>query len=335
MRKRISRLRWPVDFRQRAALRLVHGATTDALVLLYHRVAEPELDPQLLSVSPEHFAEHLEVLTGHGPLLPLTGIRGARAGFAVTFDDGYADNLVAAELLAAAGVPATVFVVAGLLGQSPWWDELSRLVLLSPMLPPVIELEIGGRRHTWEVSTGGPPDRSWNVLSAVADGPRTALYRELFAELRPRRDGERASAISQLADQVDEPGDGGECILTPEELEELAQVEGMEVGAHTCTHPVLSTLPRECQRMEIVEAKRLLEEVIGSRISSFAYPFGSFADYGPETVEFVRGAGFARACINDPARLRSRADRFRLPRFLVRDWDGDEFERRLRSWLAS
>src|SRR3954470_15948888 len=105
-----------------------------ALILLYHRVATPTRDPQLLSVSPERFAEHLEVVRRCAEPVALAGIlaqgEGPRA--AITFDDGYADNLhEAAPLLAAAGVPATVFVVSGQVGTTDefWWDELERVLL--------------------------------------------------------------------------------------------------------------------------------------------------------------------------------------------------------------
>ena len=51
---------------------------------------------------------------------------------AVTFDDGYVDNLKFAKpRLESAGVPATVFVTTGQIGRAGefWWDELARIVL--------------------------------------------------------------------------------------------------------------------------------------------------------------------------------------------------------------
>ena len=106
---------------------------------MYHRVADQPIDPWGNAVSPAHFKEHLEVLVRtRRPLALPDFVRNVVAGtlpanaVALTFDDGYADNLVAAKpRLAAAGVPATVFLATGYLGRTGefWWDELARLIL--------------------------------------------------------------------------------------------------------------------------------------------------------------------------------------------------------------
>jgi peptidoglycan/xylan/chitin deacetylase (PgdA/CDA1 family) len=329
------RLRRPTHLRQRVTSRVRHGATTRTVVLLYHRVAEPHLDPQLLAVSPANFAEQLEVLSTLGSGLPLGAVLGARSGVGVTFDDGYADNLAAARTLAARELPATVFVAAGLLGQEPWWDTLGRLILASPALPGAVSADVGGERRRWELPEEAAVDSAWNVLSTVPDSPRTTLYRELFAALRILSADRQHAALTELAGQIAEPPAREAAILTEAEVEELVALDAIELGAHTCTHPVLSTLPAERQREEVVGAKARLEEVSGRSVSSFAYPFGSARDYDAATPGIVRAAGFARACINDPVPVRARADPFKLPRFVVRDWDGDTFEQHLRSWLRA
>jgi peptidoglycan/xylan/chitin deacetylase (PgdA/CDA1 family) len=70
------------------------------LIVVYHRIAEPTLDPQLLCVSPQHFAEHLEIMTRSYAPLSLRALgqrveegRVPSRALVVTFDDGYADNL--------------------------------------------------------------------------------------------------------------------------------------------------------------------------------------------------------------------------------------------------
>ena len=73
------------------------------VILMYHRVAAPALDPWSLSVSPRHFAEQVEALRRHRTVLSLRQLvldlaegRLRPGAAAITFDDGYADNLHAA-----------------------------------------------------------------------------------------------------------------------------------------------------------------------------------------------------------------------------------------------
>ena len=81
---------------------------------------------------------------------------------------------------------------------------------------------------------------------------------------------------------------------------------------------------------EVIEAgKRMLEQAIGRAVRSFAYPYGSPWDVSPETVQLTREAGFTTACANFSGPVDSESDLFWLPRCLVRDWSGEEFERRL------
>src|SRR5215212_8407591 len=86
-----------------------------ALILMYHRVAKSSTDPFSTAVTPHHFAEHLEVLREYfHPVrlkqLPreLSVYNFPQPPVAVTFDDGYADNLYNAKpLLERFAIPAT------------------------------------------------------------------------------------------------------------------------------------------------------------------------------------------------------------------------------------
>jgi peptidoglycan/xylan/chitin deacetylase (PgdA/CDA1 family) len=103
------------------ARRITNRFVRRAVILLYHRVTELAADPQLLSVSPQHFAEHLDVIRKVGLPMPLKSLwqagrreRSSKCDVIVTFDDGYADNLYNAKpLLESHDVPATVFVTTG------------------------------------------------------------------------------------------------------------------------------------------------------------------------------------------------------------------------------
>ena len=131
------------------------------VILLYHRVAELDSDPQLLGVTPRHFAEHLEVLQRYGHPIYLRALaKSLQDGYVphrtvvVTFDDGYADDLYNAKpLLERHDIPATVFLTSGCIGSNRefWWDEVDRLLLQPGTLPETLCLRINGRSTQWEL----------------------------------------------------------------------------------------------------------------------------------------------------------------------------------------
>ena len=100
-------------------------------VLAYHAVVQsaPESDPHCLAVLADVFAAQMDELAASGRVVPLSDVVSGRAGrgsVAITFDDGYRGVLeVAAPLLAERGLPATIFVPTGHLGERNRWDDLS------------------------------------------------------------------------------------------------------------------------------------------------------------------------------------------------------------------
>ena len=116
-----------------------------------------------------------------------------------------------------------------------------------------------------------------------------------------------------------------------DQARQMAACELTNLGAHTVNHPYLSALPLKEQREEILESKRSLEKQIGRPITSFAYPYGTRQSYTAETVGLLKELRFTFACSNYRERIGRRTDLFQLPRLVVRDWDGDQFLRQLRT----
>jgi peptidoglycan/xylan/chitin deacetylase (PgdA/CDA1 family) len=183
-----------------------------ALIVAYHRIAEPTLDPQLLCVSPQHFAEHLEIMTRAYAPLSLRALgqrveegRVPSRALVVTFDDGYADNLShATPLLERYGVPATVFVVSGAVGppREFWWDTLARLVLQPSSLPHHLRITVAGQVHMWDLGSAATWTeeqcqryREWNVTCPETPTPRHAVYRRLHQLLYPLDDRTQSQVL--------------------------------------------------------------------------------------------------------------------------------------------
>jgi len=322
------------------------------LILVYHRVNEVPSDPQLLCVAPERFAEHMEILRHRYQPIRLQLLLDAhqagdlpRRSIAVTFDDGYADNLYNGKPpLERYDVPATVFVTTGHLGEQRefWWDELDRLLLQPGKLPERLDLNVHGRIHRWVLDQAACYNeethqryRGWNVLDDYDPGPRQHIYRSLCELLRSLTGKERKKVLCELRLWADTDSVGRQThrTLFPDELLDLAAENLIEVGAHTVNHPILSNLPAAVQRIEIEGSKRHLEGILGHPVGAFAYPYGSRSDYTADTVKIVKDAGFKCACSNFVDVVWRGSNRFQLPRVLVRDWDGDEFASRLERWF--
>ena len=322
-----------------------------AVILLYHRVAAPMIDPLLLSTSPEHFEEHLAVIQKDYTPLSLAELAAAHAAgripkraVVITFDDGYADNLhTAAPLLRRFGQRATVFVAGACLdGKSFFYDELEEILLLAPRLPKTLRIKIDGAAHEWELGDWArrpkAPDESycmWNMESPADPTPRHRCYRELFALLRGATPATRSRTIRTLrkAAAIGTDSPGGKRLMTRTEIRKAAKEGTLELGAHTRSHPALNRMTPEDQREEILSGKQMLEAAAGTPVRAFAYPYGSPWDVSLTTVRLAREAGFSTACANTPGPVDSESDIFWLPRCLVRDWDGAEFARRLRAFF--
>jgi peptidoglycan/xylan/chitin deacetylase (PgdA/CDA1 family) len=327
------------------------AARPRAVILLYHRIASPAMDPLLLSVAPGHFADHLAFLSREYHPLTLVELAAAcgadripERAVAITFDDGYADNLrAAAPILDRYRQKATVFVAgAGLEGTPLFYDELERILLWTPVLPARIRIRVNGVAREWELGQWARRPKKmddeylgWNMERTSDPTPRHRCYRELFNILREAPVRVRAQTMASLRRTAGVRKDGPalKLLLTKAELRKAAMGETLEIGAHTRNHPALHRLTAKEQREEIVSGKRLLESATGREARAFAYPYGSPWDVTRETVQLAREAGFTLACGNYPGPVDSESDLFWLPRCLVRDWDGAEFERRMREFF--
>lgn len=324
-----------------------------AVVLLYHRVATPPSDPQLLCAAPERFERHMAVLARRYRPLSLAALlealsagRVPERAVAVTFDDGYADNLHAARpVLERHGVPATVYVTTGHLDARAefWWDELERLLLLPGRLPQTLRVTIEGCERSW--SLGGAAawseadacaHRRWSVLESADPTPRHRAYRALHAALRPLPASAREEALGSIRTQAGVAPAGREThrALTRGELRALARGGLVEIGAHTVTHPVLAAVSHDSQRAEIEGSRDALAAELGAPPRTFAYPFGGARDFTGSTAALVGEAGFASSVTTAPVPAWPDTDPMRVPRFLVRDWDEAVFERALERFFG-
>lgn len=327
---------------RRAARRVKQRLNPRALILTYHRIADEEFDPWRLCVSPENFRQHLEVLRSSGLNLVHVGelARAAASGtvpgrsVAITFDDGYTDNLENARpLLERYGVPATAFIASGYvgLGRAFWWDSMDRVLLAPGKLPETFAIEVAGEHRRWELGN----DASWTEEDAKRHRewrphtpPLTArqrLYSELRQLLLNANPTERARGVDELLAWAGLPSSAHPepKILNADELRRLAADDLIDVGAHSVSHPELARMSAAQQDHELRSSKEQLEQMLRREITGMAYPHGSF---NADTMRLARAAGYAFACCSRHQPVEGGADAYALPRNGVSNVSGAEFK---------
>jgi len=278
-------------------------------VLIFHRV-RPEPDPLCPDVpDAAAFEAQMRWVKNWFNVLPLgraidllyEGRIPPRA-LAITFDDGYADNEeLAAPILARVGLTATFFVASGFLRGGCMWNDR------------VIEAIRGCRSELLDLSAHGLERYPLRDLAqrrrAVWSIPRRIMHFE-----QGHRE-EVAEAIERAAGANPPPRP----MMRPEQVRNLRKL-GMDVGAHTITHPILTRLSAAAARSEIGGAREELEHVLAEPVRLFAYPNGvPGQDYAVEHARMARECGFSAAVSTARGSASMRTDRFQIPRFTP--WD--------------
>ena len=279
-------------------------------ILIYHRVL-PQPDP-LRPGEPDaaSFDWQMRLLAERCVILPLREAvsrlqegRLPRRACCITFDDGYADNLtVALPILEKYRLPATVFVATGYLDGGRMFNDavIDAIGATSAESLDLSDLDLG--RHQ---------------LSSLEQ--RRAAIRVLLEQLKYRPPQQRAADVERL---VETSGCGAlprDIMLTSAQVAELAR-RGVEIGGHTDSHAILTTLSDEQAREEIRSGRQHLERLTGKPVTVFAYPNGRpHRDYEARHAAIVRELGFELAVSTARGVANRATDRYQLPRFTP--WD--------------
>jgi peptidoglycan/xylan/chitin deacetylase (PgdA/CDA1 family) len=313
----------------------------DPVILMYHRIAEPPYDPWGLAVTPRNFAAQMEILRNERLPLPMDEFVSRleartlpRDAVAVTFDDGYVDNLTHAKpVLDRAAVPATIFLTTGQIGQRRefWWGELARMVL-GQRAGLDATLQIASHPvmvHLPPLAFDAPIATSWRARQEPRT-PRERLYIELWQLLRKLDEGLRTEGMEKLRGIFHhEAPDPANLPMAWDDIGRLTEGSTIAIGAHSRTHQPLTALSPAERQQEIAGSRTACEQLAGGRVSGFAYPYG---DRDRDTMRLVRDLGFDWACsTHDSAVDPACFDRFDLPRRQVLDWDAATFRRELGS----
>ena len=285
--------------------------TASLSILIYHRVlARP--DPLFPGeVDARLFERQLRLLKRFYAPLPLAvavqrlqdGNLAPRAA-CITFDDGYADNAqVALPLLQRHGLHATFFIATGYLDGGQMWND-TVIDAVRHASGPVLDLRGLGL----------------DCLSVASLAQRQAAIATLLGQLKYLPFAQRQQLAMHIRHQAGATA-GPPAMLSTAQLRQLHGA-GMGLGAHTASHPILSTMAEREARLDIAKGKHQMEDLIQAPVTLFAYPNGKAGrDYGAPHVAMVRNLGFKAAVATDwgVARPGTGLDLLQLPRFTP--WD--------------
>ena len=100
---------------------------------------------------------------------------------------------------------------------------------------------------------------------------------------------------------------------------------GIRIGSHSLDHLSLARLPRDEMRRQVADSRSVLEQRLGTRVDSLAYPFGTLRDFGSAVKEEARAAGYRTACTSVNGLNRTGFDPFELRRTKIEQGDGPIF----------
>lgn len=285
------------------------GANGRLSILIFHRVVT---DPDPLfpgEVDRRRFDELMGWVRDWFNVLPLDeGIQRLRLGClparaaAITFDDGYADNLLnAVPILQKYGLSATFFIANGFLDGGRMWNdtviEAIRGAMVEWIDPGVAELSAGWIR---------------------SDDEKRALLSRWIPAIKHLPHLVRDETVARIADasRAHLPCD---LMLTSPQVRALRST-GMLIGGHTVSHPILLAANDVDAEREIADGKQALENLLGEPVRFFAYPNGKpEQDYASRHVDMVKKLGFEAALSTSWGANTLKSDLLQLRRFTP--WD--------------
>ncbi len=295
--------------------RRIHGGRL--LILAYHGIAERTGRTYPWTFIPlGSFERQIEYVSRRYRVIPLAdavdcyhrGLPLPRRAAVITFDDGYRNNALALPVLARYGTPATVFVTAGYLGSAELLplDEAFLTIMEAGGVDQYELPEIGVRglrldsefgRRTGFVAVA-------EALKGLPAAQRRAVLIKMKGDLArgARRSEERAGEFA---------------ILSVAELRAMLASGLVDVGAHTMSHEILTTLDESAARWQVGDSKSVLERVLNRKVDLFAYPNGRRGDYDGRHVAMLRDCGYRGAVTTAPSLNAASADVYQLGRISV------------------
>ena len=275
-------------------------------IFMYHRFSH-ETKPRATPAN--EFREQMLLLRKRCDVVPLADLFANGNGqrrkpqAVITVDDGYSDFFeIAFPILRELGIRATVFVTTGFVDRKLFlWPDRIRAVLENS--PPGV-YQLTGTWHGQQITLRDPKEReaAWSQLADQLVFT-TIVNRELAVADLAGALGVTSGALDMSSHEA----------MTWAQLREISRA-GFEIADHSFSHACLPTMSDEEMLSDLSRSKALLEQMLGVRVRSFAYPNGTRRDYDARLIRLVRELGYENAVLSIPALVRAER-RFELGRY--------------------
>jgi peptidoglycan/xylan/chitin deacetylase (PgdA/CDA1 family) len=285
---------------------LASATDTQASIFMLHRFSSPVEgvqghDPEVVREILSYLRKkRYDLISVHELFRRLRENEPLKRAVAFTIDDGYFDHAsVAGPLFAEMDCPVTIFAVTGFLDGKLWfwWDKIQ--YICESTRRGVLTAKLGSREFSYTLDSAdarlaAAHDVSWWCQDASREEIEVCV-----------------ATLSQNAD-VELPSNPPRQ-FSPLSWDDARRLErqGITIGPHTITHPVLSSVTEETVHSEISASWNRVNEEMEYPVPVFCYPHGRRKDFGVREIEAVQQAGLWGAFCGYP--LKFRADKFRLP----------------------
>jgi peptidoglycan/xylan/chitin deacetylase (PgdA/CDA1 family) len=282
-------------------------------ILRYHAVVQPEKNFYTslgISVSESEFEAHVRYFAKRYRILSLDEVIDGlvqrkplpRNTVVFTFDDGYADNFLAARTLKKYGGCGAFYLTTDCIDRKEplWLVEVNYLVQRARK--EFLRLQVLGK------------DLRLSLADATA---KQAAVRSVVKIIKSSDRSVRETVRRQLREQLAEPNARAvmqDLMLSWEQVRQMAEA-GMVIGAHTLSHLNLPNADPEDALHEISGSRKVLEERLGKPVRHFSVPnSGPYAYYNDAVKQMVGNSGFVSSVVSAPGFVDEHSDLLELRR---------------------
>ncbi len=258
-------------------------------IITYHRIINPgdagTYNREVVSASPLEFEKQMEFINKNFTAIDFFDLRDIldkkkevpSNPVIITFDDGYRDNYEHAfPVLKKFNLKAVIFLATGFIGTDKmfWWDEISSILQQSG--PGQLSL----------------PSFEGEKINIPEQPQRGDFIEGFLKKIKQMPNNRKELVLKELRESSVIDKESQKSVMMSWDMAREMRENGIELGAHTVNHPVLSKLEPSLVKEEIKSSLEEIEQKTGVKPISFCYPVGKRESFNKNIGREVMNNGF-------------------------------------------